>query len=193
MRKAWVIVFLVVLATVLGGTASANPPGDARDPDVGKLLYNFNLVAVPQDDWVTDDAVCTNSGHRIFFERVPSGPLGTILWTLDLAASGFRITDCDATSDKEANILVDEEVEFWVMIRVLGAKTDSLDLTCTDVIDVGVDDLCILNGVKITYHKDKAFTKVMFNVFDDGLEQVLWTLETQTGFRIANVRIYEKL
>jgi hypothetical protein len=193
MRKAWLIVFLVVLAELLGGTASANPPGDARDPDAGKLLYNFNIVAVPQGDWVTDDAVCTNSAHRIFFERVSSGPLGTITWNLDPVANGFRITDCDATADKEADLLVDEEVEFWVMIRVQGAVTDSLDLTCTDIIDVGVDDLCILNGVKVTYHKDKAFTKVMFNVFDDGFEQVLWTLETSTGFRIAQVRIYEKL
>jgi hypothetical protein len=77
--------------------------------------------------------------------------------------------------------------------RVLDAKTDSLDLTCTDVIDVGVDDLCLLNGVKVTYNKDKAFTKVMFNVFDDATKRFLWTFETQTEFRLAQVRIYEKL
>jgi hypothetical protein len=182
---------LLALAAVLGGAASANPPaGDASDPDVGKLLYNLNIVAMPQGDPVSDDSTCTN---RIFFERVSSVPLGDISWQLDPAANGLQITDCDGTADKEADILVDEEVEFWVMIRVAGAKTDSLDLTCLEILEQDVDDLCLNNGVKVTYHNDKAFTKVMFNVSDNAEEEVEWGLTTSTGFRMAQVRIYEKL
>jgi len=188
-----VVVGLFVGALVGSGTyVAAAPPGDTRDCDIGKLLFNFNVLAVPQDNWSADDTVCPNAGHRIFFERVPSGPIGNILWTLDPAApQDFRITDCDGTFDGEADVLVNESVEFWVVIRVLGAKTDSLTLTCTDIIDVGVDDLCVIDTVKI--NKGKDFTKIMFNVFDDGLEQVLWELETSTGFRNANVRVYERV
>jgi hypothetical protein len=131
---------------------------------------------VPQGDWVTDDAVRTNSGRRIFIERVASGALGTITWHRDPAATGLRITDCDATSDKEADVLFNEELHAWVVIRVHGAATDSHDLTCTDVIDVGIDDLCLLNGIKVTYSKDKAFTKIMWTIFDNAYEEVLWTL-----------------
>jgi hypothetical protein len=119
--------------------------------------------------------------------------LGDITWQLDPAANGLQITDCDGTADKEADILVDEDVEFWVMIRVTGAKTDSLDLTCLEILEQDVDDLCLNNGVKLTYHNDKAFTKVMFNVSDNAEEEVEWGLSTSTGFRMAQVRIYEKL
>jgi len=77
------------------------------------------------------------------------------------------------------------------MIRVVGKKTDSLTLTCADIIDVGTDDLCLIDTE--TFNKGKGFTKIMSNVFDDGLEEVLWNLETSTGFRNAQVWVFEKL
>ena len=61
----------------------------------------------------------------------------------------------------------------------------SLTLTCAEIIDVGTDDLCLIDTE--TFNKGKSFTKIVFNVFDDALEQVLWTLETSTGFRNAQV------
>jgi len=56
------------------GKALAAPKG--IDPaDVGKLLYNFNVIAVP-NEWVADDSTCPNSGHRMFFRRVASALWG---------------------------------------------------------------------------------------------------------------------
>lgn len=51
--------------------------------------------------------------------------------------------------------------------------------------------LCLIDTE--TFNKGKSFTKIMFNVFDDEFEQVLWMLETSTGFRNAQVWIFEKL
>jgi hypothetical protein len=182
MRRVWLIGFLVALAAVLGSAASAKPPGDTRDSDVGNLLYKFNIATGGSG------SNCTN---RIFFEQVESGTLGTIRWHLDSTADGLQITDCDATSDQDADIRIEAGVEFWVMIRVAGAKTDSVDLVCTEVVEDAIDDLCV-NFSGVTYHSGTFFTKVMSNV-SDGDEEVLWTLQTSTGFRTAEVAIYEKL
>jgi len=56
---------------------------------------------------------------------------------------------------------------------------------------LGADDLCLIDSE--TFNNGKSFTKIMSNVFDNGLEEVLWTLETATGFRNAQVWVFEKL
>jgi len=170
----------------------AAPPGDPRNSDVGKKLFNFNILAVPQNNWNPNDTVCTNSGHRMFFRRVQSGSIGSILWTLDPSTpQNFQITDCDGTNDGTGAVLVNEQLSVYVMIRIVGKKTDSLTLTCADIIDVGIDDLCLIDSE--TFNKGKSFTKIMSNVFDNDKESVLWTLDTSTGFRNAQVWIFEKL
>ena len=192
-RLAFRLIVAVTLAVVITGHyAVAAPPGDSRNSDVGQKLFSFNILAVPQNNWNTNDTVCTNSGHRIFFQRVESGSIGSILWTLDPNASqNFKITDCDGTNDGTGAVLVNEKLSVWVMIRIVGKKTDSLALTCGDIIDVGTDDLCLIDTE--TFNKGNSFTKIMSNVFDNALEQVLWTLETSTGFRNAQVWVFEKL
>lgn len=183
---------IALIIVIAGTSAMAAPPGDSRNSDVGKKLFSFNILAVPQDNWSTNDTTCTNSGHRIFFQRVQSGSIGSILWTLDpTATQNFQITDCDGTNDGTAAVLVNEQLSVYVMIRIVGKKTDSLNLTCADIIDVLTDDLCLIDSE--TFNKGKSFTKIMSNVFDNGLEEVLWTLDTTTGFRNAQVWVFEKL
>ena len=173
-------------------SAIGAPPGDSRDDDVGKKLFSFNIISVPQTNWSTNDTTCTNSGHRIFFRRVASGSVGSILWTLDpKAAQNFKITDCDGTNDGMGAVLVNEKLSVYVMIRIVGKKTDSLTLRCTEILEAGTDDLCLIDSE--TFNKGNSFTKIMSNVFDDEMEQVLWTLETTTGFRNAQVWVFEKL
>ena len=183
----------LALAVVISvSSAMAAPPGDPRNSDVGKKLFNFNILAVPQNNWNPNDTVCTNSGHRMFFRRVQSGSIGSILWTLDPSTpQNFQITDCDGTNDGTGAVLVNEQLSVYVMIRIVGKKTDSLTLTCADIIDVGIDDLCLIDSE--TFNKGKSFTKIMSNVFDNDKESVLWTLDTSTGFRNAQVWIFEKL
>jgi hypothetical protein len=189
--KRFLVPLFVVAALVAGVATSvgAKPPGDTRDNDVGKMIYKFNVLAVPQE-WSQDDSECSNSGRRVFFERDGSGPIGTIEWDLWPSVNNFTMLDCDGTSDTTAVVEGPEGVEFYVMIRLHGPPTDSLSLTCTDVIDEGVDDLCLVGTVQ---GQRGGFTKIMENVFDNAYEEVLWTLETSTNFRNAEVRVYEKL
>jgi hypothetical protein len=187
--------FLVALALAVitpACYAIAAPKGESRDIDVGRKLFSFNLLSVPQSDWKTSDTACTNSGHRIFFRRVDSGSIGSIAWTFDpKAAQNFKITDCDGTFDGTAAVLVNERLSVYVMIRVVGKISDSLTIRCTEILDAGTDDLCLIDSE--TFNKSNSFTKIMSNVFDDAMENVLWSLETTTGFRNAQVWIFEKL
>jgi len=174
--------------------AYAAPPGIKGDPTLGKMLFKFNILATPNGDWSADDTTCPNSGHRIFFERVATGTIGTIFWTYDPAATGIKITDCDGTDDlKRAAVTADEKVNFVVTIRVHGKATDSLNLICEEITNnilTPGEDLCIVDGAKFVA-KSNSFTKIGNNIYDDELEEILWTLETSTGFRNAEVRIYE--
>lgn len=187
---------LEVLAAVLfaaimftSGNALAAPKG--VDPaDVGKLLYNFNVIAVP-NEWVADDNLCPNSGHRIFFRRVDSGSLGTVLWTVDpTQQQRIEIVDCDGTTDHAADIQVNGAGRFYVFVRLLGPLHSSLDVTCLD--DLLNENLCLsLGAVHLNRSNSKDFVKIMADLLADNLEQVTWTLDNSTGFRILQVRIYQ--
>ncbi len=192
--KTMFIMFIMIMFALAFSTnyVFANPPGDSRASDVGKKLWGFNVLAVPQDNWSQDDTTCYNNGNRIFFERVNSGSIGTITWIFDPAATNsFKIADCDGTNDGTAKVIVNDNLSVYVMIRIVGKKTDSLTLTCAQVLPIGEDDVCLIDTE--TFNKGKSFTKIMANVFDDELENVLWYLETSTGFRHAQVWIFEKL
>ena len=168
---------------------AAARPGDAGDSDVGKQLFKFNVIAVPQSDWVVPDSECTNNGHRIFFQRGNGNTLGSINWSFVPGNNpSWDIEDCDGTNDAEADVSVDESQTFYVMVRLLGPKTSSLSLTCTEIIDEGADDLCLVGTVNL---KKNAMTKIMSNIVDNEFESVLW--EFQGDWRIFEVRIYEKL
>jgi hypothetical protein len=180
---------VAIMVGLMAPTAGAKPPGAPRDPEVGKMIYKFNVLAVPQDDWSQDDTTCTNNGRRVFFQRDGAGDIGTIDWLLDPANHGFQITDCDGTHDTEVNIEGDQS-DFVVVIRRHGPPTDDLGVRCIEVYDsdTGGDDLCVIDYVKASRG---GFTKIMENVFDSEVEHVLWELDTATNFRNAEVRIYE--
>lgn len=192
-RFSFSLILALALAIAIPWSyAVAAPPGDSRDIDVGKKLFSFNVLAVPQTNWTVSDTTCTNSGHRIFFQRVESGSIGSIAWTLNPnAPQNFKITDCDGTHDGTAAVLVNEKLSVYVMIRIVGKITDSLTLTCTELLNDAGDNLCLIDTE--TFNKGNSFTKIMSNTFNDELESVLWTLETSTGFRNAQVWVYEKL
>ena len=183
----------VLLAGMIFTTGKALAAPKGIDPaDVGKLLYNFNVIAVPNEWLGTDnDTLCPNSGHRMFFRRVASGFLGTILWTVDPTQSQrIEITDCDGTFDHETDIQVNGAGRFYVFARLLGPLHSSLDVTCLD--DLLNENLCLsLGAVNLNRTVSKDFMKIMADLFADDLESVTWTLDNSTGFRILQVRIYQ--
>jgi hypothetical protein len=68
----------------------------------------------------------------------------------------------------------------------------ALQLTCID--DAAhLDTLCLLDPNPITLRRteSKSFTKVMGDLLANDLEGVTWELNSITGFRHLQVRIYQ--
>ena len=188
MKRIIVPLFVAVaLAAGLATSVAANPKG-ARGEEVGKMLYKFNVLAAPHD-WSGDDSICQDNGRRVFFDR-GGGSLGTIEWQIDPNANGFQLLDCDGTSDGSAIVEGDETVPFLVFIRIHGPATSTLDVVCDDIVEAGLDDLCLIDGGTFSARHD-SFTKIMENVVDNAYEEVLWTLDASTNFRNLEVRVYE--
>ena len=194
MKKLFnVRVFFIMFAVITFSLAisinnvNAKPPGIKGDLSVGKMIKKFNVISLPEySGWSDSNASC--NGARIFFQEDNGNTLGTILWKLfpDINPN-FSIYDCDGT-DGGAEIWVDEGMEFYVFIRVLGKAGKELDLVCENKIFSDDDeDLCLIDEVTLT--KSKAFTKIMSNIFDDEYEEVLWTLDGD--WKIFEVRLYE--
>lgn len=184
------LITAVLFAGTIFTSANALAAPKGIDPnEVGQLLYNFNVIAVPHD-WAVSDTECPNSGHRIFFTRVDSGRLGTILWTVDPnQPQKIEITDCDGT-DSEADIQVNGAGRFYVFVRLLGPSRSSLSLLCEDT-DLLNEALCLVGNVTLNRATSKDFVKIMADLLADDLEQVTWTLDSITGFRHLQVRIYQ--
>lgn len=182
----------IVFGTALmfaAANAFADPPG-IREEDVGKKLFSFNVIAVPEQSGFEARANACR-GARIFFEDGNGNVMGTIDWTLDPGATpNFKITDCDGTEDGDANVVVNELLDLLVFIRVVGPRNNFLDLVCTEVVDfIGVDDLCLID--QTTIHKGNSFTKVLQNVAEGEFENVLFELDGD--WKIFQVWGYEDL
>ena len=149
--------------------------------ELGRLLFKFNILAQP--DEASNTVNCDNNGRRIFFKE-GTGPLGTIQWDWD-TVSEWTITDCDGTNGTAA--IDGPDVLFAVFVRLHGPLSSSLSILCNEDADIDIaEDLCLVGTVK--RHKHTRFTQ---NLVADGLEGVTWTLDSATGYRNVDVRVYE--
>jgi hypothetical protein len=187
-RRLSVLVALFMLALMVAPVTAA-PKGDARDDNVGKKLWNFNVIAHPSGDWSADDDVCPNNGNRVFFEE---GDTGMIRWHLYPGNNpDFDIVDCDGTYDRDADVNVNESLEFWVMIKLVGPNTSTLYNVCEDVVvSDNQDDLCLLEPQPVNLQRN-ATTKIFSNLADNEYEEVLWTF--WGDWKIFQVQVYEYL
>ena len=155
--------------------------------NLGQKIAQFNVIAKP-GGWDPSAGNACN-GARIFFAEDNGGTndtLGQITWNLDPTVSNFQITDCNGT-DGTATVTADENVNFAVVIRVMGPATSSLNLACTVVVQSLNDNLCMIDSG--TFKKGNSFTKVMTNIADDEFAQVLWSLSGD--WKIFQVRLYQ--
>lgn len=190
MRKLALAFMGAALVGLVAGSAFAKPPG-VRDTDVGKQLWKFNVISLPENSgWDDNGNAC--KGARIFFQEGAGATLGVITWVLSWAANtDFTITDCDGT-DGAGSVLVDDQItgNFIVAIRVLGPNTSLLNFVCAEFYNDVLhpdEDLCVIdNGV---FGKNKQFTRVMENISDEAYEEVLWTLSGD--WKIFDVRVFE--
>ncbi len=70
---------------------------------------------------------------------------------------------------------------------ILGKSTGTLRICVNTVTDELGDHLCLLGD--FTLNKDKKFT-LASKLFDGIYEEIVWHLDTDTDFRIAEVRLY---
>lgn len=185
-RKKIIAVLLasVLILTTQALPVYANPPGIPSDQ---KMAFKFNYIAKPVG---TADKVNCGDGHRIFTER---GATGHILWHSDLS-SPPHIVDCltESIDGDQAQVNVDapyNTLTYYVYVRLLGKPTGTLHVCVNTVTDELGDHLCLLGDITLT--KDKKFTLVS-KLFDGIYEDIVWHLDTNNDFRIAEVRLYEQ-
>lgn len=197
MKKPMTILSYAVAGTMLllaTPKLAAQAPGLKGDPQVGKQLWNFNVIVRP-NGWVDTGNAC--NGARVFYTAADggAGAMGTLTWFLDPnAQQDFQISDCNGT-DGAASVRVREDLgDVIVAIRVMGPKSSQLKFVCSVINNPNVptgEDLCVMDTVDLS--KSKTFTKVMKNIAEGEFEQVLWTFDPTGNWKIFQVRVLQYL
>jgi hypothetical protein len=182
-RSRLVFACAVALALTLAGGAAANP----RDIPAGaRLVYSFEVLGYPAGQ--AYNGGCGN-GHRIFVNREANK--AQILVT---NGNFWTILDCNATSDHQARLQSSQLGIFDVYTRILGKPGGHIHVCGDLTIDpVTGDTLCLAGTLDLTRASGQSkFQLAPSSLFDASLEDVLWTVDTNTNFRNAQFRVYKR-
>ena len=178
---------LAALCAVFLGTgaiASATPGGI---PAGSKLVFNFNLLGYPADKAYMGDC---GQGHRIFVNRdAKSAQLRVTNSTSD-----WSIVDCNATSDHQAVLATSQAGLYDVYVRILGKPGGHMTACANTLTDfTSGETLCLLGTLDLTRGTGQSkFQLAPSTMFDASLEDLIWTIDTNTDFRIAQFRVYQR-
>jgi len=174
---------VAALCFLAAGPARSAP---APIPSGSKLVYNFNVLGYPAGQ--TYSGGCGN-GHRIFVNReankaqvlVQNGPTWDIL-------------DCDATADHQAVLQTNWPALYDVYARILGKPGGHVFICGQTLVDfTSGDTLCLLGTIDLTRGSGRSkFQLAPSAMFDATLENLMWTVDTNTNFRIAQFRVYQR-
>jgi hypothetical protein len=172
-----------VLAIALTGAAVAAP---APIPSGSKLVFNFNVLGYPAGQ--TYNGSCGN-GHRIFVNRDASSE-----HVLVQNGANWTVVDCNATSDHEAVLQSSQAGLYDVYMRILGKPGGHINICGDLTIDpVTGDTLCLAGTIDLTRSSGRSkFQLAPASMFDASLADVLWTIDTNTSFRIVQFRVYAR-
>lgn len=177
---AGIAICLAVLLT--SATAHALP----KDIPAGsKLVYNFNVIGHPG----RYDGNCGN-GHRIFVDRGANNAQVLIQNSPDQ----WGVLDCNATGDHRAVLATNQAGIYDVYVRILGKPGGNINI-CADTFADFQDGstLCLLGTIDLTRGKGQSkFTLAPSAMFDASLEDLIWTVDTNSNFRIAQFRVYSR-
>ena len=149
----------------------------------GKLVFSWNLIGTPK----SYSGGC-GDGRRIFVER---GAHGAHILIQD-ANDGWSIVDCNGTGGNVAVMHSDDLGTFDVYARILGKPNGTLDV-CADFVSDAGDALCLLGTINLKRDGGQSkFNIQADSLFDASLEDILWTVDTNKDFRIAQFRVYEQ-
>jgi hypothetical protein len=176
----------VALVMVLTSVAAvqANP----KDIPAGsKLVYNFNVIGYPEGK--TYDGNC-GSGHRIFVNRGANNAQVLI----QNSTTGWSVVDCNATADRRAALATNQAGLYDVYVRILGKPNGHINI-CADTFEdfLAGETLCLLGTIDLTRDKGQSkFTLAPSAMFDASLEDLIWLVDTNSDFRIAQFRVYQR-
>jgi len=177
------VAILVGMGVLLvASVAAANPPGI---PDGYKKVFQFNVIGYPEGQ--SYDGNCGN-GRRIFVNRNTNNA------KVRVSEEGvWQIVDCDATQDKTAVLYTDMPAEYSVYVRILGMPGGHINICADTVTDFeSGEHLCLLGEIDLTRGSGKSqFQIAPRAMFDEDLEDIMWKVETNSGFRIVQFRVYE--
>jgi hypothetical protein len=179
-------VALVSLVTILmgAGTAWGNPPGV---PAGLQLEFKFNLIGYPEGQEYTGNC---GSGHRIFVNR-DANHAHIIVRNGD----DWEILDCNATADNVGELQSADLGTFDVYVRILGKPGGHLKICADQLVDITTQEtLCLLGTIDLTRSSGKSMFQVQpDSIFDASLFDILWTVDTNSDFRIAEFRVYNQV
>ena len=185
-RKWSAFLSMLILAVCVGATwASAVL---AAPPDVtagSKLVFSFNLIGHPGDY----TGGCGN-GRRIFVNR--DAHHAHIL--LKDENDGWHVEDCNATGNNWGELHTDDVGVYDVYVRILGKPGGTLFI-CADTLEdhESGDHLCLLGTIDLTRGKGQSKFKVQpSSLFDASGEDIVWSIDTNTDYRIAQFRVYKR-
>jgi hypothetical protein len=174
-----VLAVLVLLVAALTDLAFANP----RDIPAGsRKVYQFNLIGHPGEY----TGGCGN-GNRLFVDRGANHA-----HVLVTNGSSWDVTDCNATADNRGELTTSEAGQYDVYVRILGRPGGRLHI-CADTFEdhESGEHLCLLGTIDLTRGSGRErFQLAPSSMFDASLEDIMWSIETNTLFRLAQFRVY---
>src|SRR5262249_44292406 len=108
--------------------------------------------------------------------------------------SSWSVLDCNATTDHQA-ILQSADVGIYdIYARILGKPGGHINICGDLTIDPTTGDtLCLAGTIDLTRGKGQSkFQLAPSMLFDAGLAEVLWTIQTNSDFRIVQFRVYSR-
>ena len=170
---------VALIATVAHAAPQPIPAGS-------KLAYNFNVIGYPAGQ--VYNGGCGN-GHRIFVNREANKAQ-----VLVRNGANWAVVDCDATGDHQAMLQTSEPGLYDVYVRILGKPGGKIFICGQTYLDfLAGETVCFLGTIDLTRAGGHSkFQLAPAAMFDATLEDLIWTVDTNSNFRIAQFRVYRR-
>ena len=171
-----------------GGPPVAPPSaGPNPIPPGSKLAFNFNVIGYPADKTYTGGC---GDGHRIFVNRAAKSAHVLV----QNSSTGWSVVDCDATSDHQATLATSQVGIYDIYVRILGKPGGHINICANTLTDfLNGETLCLLGTIDLTRSGGQSkFQLAPSSMFDASLEDLMWTVQTNADFRIAQFRVYSR-
>jgi len=174
---------LVVLVAGLSSVAFANPPGI---PSGSHKVYQFNMIGYPEGQAYTGNC---GQGNRIFINRGANRAQIRVT-----NGSAWDVTDCNATTNSRAELTTNDAGMYDIYVRMLGKPGGQLYICAQTMEDFELGEtLCLIGTLDLTRNSGKSRFSIAPSVmFDAALEDLMWTANTNSNFRLAQFRVYTR-